>query len=217
MARLKERVLQLTYQILFTGGLALLFWWRSLAESELAGKLVLLQNRLLVGESYDRWINMAAGWYGLALEQAVNQAVRLSDRQISTIVDCGTGTGFVSCYVAKRFPDARIVAVDGIHDMLKVARENIGEVTNKGTFVRAELRMLPLANGIADLVVAQNTIPVLREFVRICRPGGVIVFAESGVPTLAPVARRAAERLKTFDVIEARRAGAGFYLVARRL
>jgi SAM-dependent methyltransferase len=216
MDRLKERILQLTYQILFTAGLALLFWWRGLAESQLAGKLVLLQNQLLVGKRYDRWINLSARWYGLALEQAVNQAVRFSDHRISTIVDCGTGTGFVSLYVAKRFPDARIVAVDGIHNMLKVARENIGKVTNKGTFVRAELRMLPLGTGIADLVIAQNTIPVLREFARICRPGGVVVFAESGVPTLAPVARRAAERLKMFDLIEASRAGAGFFLVARR-
>jgi SAM-dependent methyltransferase len=214
-----DRLLLLIYRSLFTAGLASLFWSQRLAESKAAGKIVVWQNRLLSGRRYDRMIDLSVRWYGAALDEALNHAMTLSRRSIGRIVDCGTGTGFVSCSIARRLPESQIVDVDALAEMLSVARANVNRLTDKGMYVRGLLGSLPLKNSVADLVIAQNTIPVLREFGRICRPGGVVVFVESAVDLalVATLARRSAERVQMFDAIEARRARIGFYLIARRM
>ena len=47
------------------------------------------------------------------------------------------------------------------------------------TYIRADTVKLPLGDGTMDIVVAQNTAPYLREFARVCCPGGLVVFVDT--------------------------------------
>jgi SAM-dependent methyltransferase len=77
---------------------------------------------------------------------------------------------------------ARVTALDGSAAMVRLAGERLGA---SARVQRADLdRPLPLADGAFDLIVSSLTLhylrdwlPVLREFARVLRPGGRLVFS----------------------------------------
>lgn len=105
-----------------------------------------------------------------------------SDR---VVVDLGTGTGDLLPYAAPRA--ARVVAVDFSAVMLGTARERMRAAPGSAAvdYVRGDLEDLPLADGIADGVVASLVLHhaaqpavAIREMARILRPGGRLVLVD---------------------------------------
>ncbi|MFD5073352.1 class I SAM-dependent methyltransferase [Streptomyces sp. NPDC058371] len=109
------------------------------------------------------------------------------------IVDAGSGPGVVSCLLADTFPQARVVAVDGVDPLLDRARERAERlgVADRFSTLRAEL-----ADGIgdleypADLLWASRSLhhvgdqrAALAGFVRGLAPGGTLALLEGGLPT----------------------------------
>jgi release factor glutamine methyltransferase len=85
------------------------------------------------------------------LEWAVAQ--RLSDQPV--IVDLCTGSGALALALSKRWPDARVIAVDDSEDALNYARRNVAGTPVE--LVRADVTQSGLLNeldGRVDLLVA---------------------------------------------------------------
>ena len=102
-----------------------------------------------------------------------------------TVVDVGTGTGFMAAGLA---PLARqVIGVDFSDAMLAVARENMTKLglTNV-EFHQGTLEHLPLDDVSADVVVANmalhhapDPVSALREMTRVCKPGGYLVITDA--------------------------------------
>lgn len=103
------------------------------------------------------------------------------------ILDAGCGTGYFSGLLQQRYPDAKVIAMDIAYPMLEyVSRQEINV-----TLICADAEVLPLKNQSVDLVFANMTLPwcdnvenLWREWRRILRPNGLLVFTGLGPDTL---------------------------------
>jgi SAM-dependent methyltransferase len=100
------------------------------------------------------------------------------------VLDVATGPGFAALAFATR---ARFVlGLDLTPAMLAQARRRRDEAGVRGLdFALGEATALPVATGAWDVVTCGNAIhhfaaplPPLREFVRACRPGGVVAISD---------------------------------------
>jgi ubiquinone/menaquinone biosynthesis C-methylase UbiE len=130
------------------------------------------------------------------------------------IVDCGTGTGFVTRQAAKVFPNATFVALDILQGMLFQARNCCRDIETNIFHVQADTFSLPLPDRSVDLLLAQNTIPCFKEFARVCRPGGIVIYADTSAGWIAGLAERLVLRHGVFAKVSVERADLGFYILA---
>lgn len=79
-------------------------------------------------------------------------ASRIVNRE-SRIVDVGTGSGVIALTLARKFPEAEIVATDISEDAIALARENAKRLDlDRVVFLRSDL--LQNVDGVFDLIVA---------------------------------------------------------------
>lgn len=110
--------------------------------------------------------------------------------QPQTVLDVGCGTGFVTEGLLKRYSKAQVIALDFALPMLRHAKR-------RGTWLRrprclcADAERLPLADDSVDLIFSNATIQwcnslpdTFGEFLRILRPGGLLMFTSFGPDTL---------------------------------
>ncbi|MFI6873530.1 class I SAM-dependent methyltransferase [Streptomyces sp. NPDC050400] len=97
----------------------------------------------------------------------------------SVVLDAACGTGRLAALAAGS--GHRVVGVDSSPDMLAMARERVPE----GDFRRGDLHALPVDDASADLVTCSLALthvpelgPVLAEFGRVLRPGGLLFVAD---------------------------------------
>ncbi|WP_371544081.1 class I SAM-dependent methyltransferase [Streptomyces sp. NBC_00554] len=108
------------------------------------------------------------------------------------IVDAGSGPGIVSCLLARTFPQARVVAVDGVEPLLERAREHADRL---GVADRFGTLRTDLDDGLgdleypADLLWASRSLhhvgdqrTALEGFARALAPGGAVALLEGGLP-----------------------------------
>jgi len=128
--------------------------------------------------------------------------------QPKIIIDLGAGTGQASIALAKKYPDAKIIALDIAEQMLQLARHKIQSQSSKGilnqlrdklmgfklkqvTYLCADAESLPIANQSVDLIISnlaiqwcENTQLLFNELQRILTPSGCLLFSTFGVDTL---------------------------------
>ncbi len=114
--------------------------------------------------------------------------------QPQTIFDVGSGTGVFSRALAKRYRDARVVALDLAPNMLKYARARtgvIGKWFGRQGYVCGDAEHLPIADASVDLIFSSLALQwcadldrTFREFNRVLRPGGLLMFSTFGPDTL---------------------------------
>lgn len=117
--------------------------------------------------------------------------VRLAPRRI---LDAGSGTGYVSAALARRYPKAQLIALDLAHGMVRRARSHFGYFSRRlrhHGFVCADVERLPLAAGSVDLIVSNLALQwcnpldgAFAEFRRVLAPGGLLIFTTFGPDTL---------------------------------
>ncbi len=120
-----------------------------------------------------------------------------------SILDAGSGTGFVSQLLAERFPKAKITALDLALNMLKQAKRKrtfLQRWNKQFRYVNAEVESLPFADASVELVISGLTLQwcqdlpkVFKEFKRVLAPGGLLLFSSFGPDTLKELRQSWAE------------------------
>lgn len=110
------------------------------------------------------------------------------------ILDIGSGTGRISRAMSQRYPDAHIVSLDLAIEMLRIARTQTGwwQKWLKPTYwVCADAQQIPLRDASVDIVVSNLTLQwctdpegMFREFRRVLKPNGLLMFSSLGPDTL---------------------------------
>jgi ubiquinone/menaquinone biosynthesis C-methylase UbiE len=143
-----------------------------------------------------------------------------SIRDEATIVDVGSGTGLLALEATRRWPHARIVAVDPSAEMRSVAwhaAEAAGIGDGRLQLLEGKADRLPLADGMASLVISSfvyqivpDRLAALREARRVVRPGGVVGYVTWLQTDVVPEPRQILEEeLGSLDRWSASAAGAG--------
>lgn len=118
----------------------------------------------------------------------------------AVILDAGSGTGNALAGLAKRYPGARLIALDIALAMLRRARARVPWWRNlfgqRAETVCGDIERLPLANGAVDMVWSNlalqwvNDPPrTFAEMRRALRPGGLLMFSTFGPDTLKELRR----------------------------
>ncbi|MGH9210797.1 MAG: class I SAM-dependent methyltransferase [Acidimicrobiales bacterium] len=123
-----------------------------------------------------QWDSMRLAWYD---ERVIEElAMRVRARHSSTVLDVGTGTGFVAAGVAPRV--GRVVAVDNSPAMLEAAHRNLQELGIHNVELSvADFTALPVPDDSMDAAVAnmalhhaESPTSMLQEMARVTKPGG---------------------------------------------
>ena len=111
----------------------------------------------------------------------------------AVVVDLGCATGRGADELARRFPAARVVALDSSIAMLAASAPAAGG--NAPLRVGGDVERLPLKSGAAAFLFANLVLPwtrpdlFFREAARVLEPGGLCTFATVGPDTLMEVRR----------------------------
>jgi ubiquinone/menaquinone biosynthesis C-methylase UbiE len=137
---------------------------------------------------YERWWAPVLAPTALAVLDSVAAALAANGDGPRRILDVGAGTGTLSRGAVRRWPDARIVALDASRGMLRTAEaiaadELTASERDRIEFVVAAADRMPLEDASVDLVVSSfvlqlvhNRHRALREIRRVLRPGGRLAF-----------------------------------------
>ena len=115
--------------------------------------------------------------------------------QPQRVLDAGSGTGYVSGKLRERYADARLIELDLAPSMLKVSATKggwLGKLFGKANWqVCADLESIPLAAGSVEMICSSLAIQWLnepdaafREFHRLLKPEGLLMFSTFGPDTL---------------------------------
>jgi ubiquinone/menaquinone biosynthesis C-methylase UbiE len=138
---------------------------------------------------FGKWFLRTETWRVHVLERALADLVRLiPDRKGSyeVVVDVGCGSGYSLPKLAQRFGPRELVGVDIDPEMLAIARQEAGKAGIEARLVEASSSRMPLPDAHADLLFCHQTFhhlveqeAALAEFLRVLKPGGILLFAES--------------------------------------
>lgn len=114
----------------------------------------------------------------------------LDERSPSVILEVGCGTGHTAAALKKRWPKARVIALDAALPMLHQAKAQAGW-WRPFQRVCADARALPLADASVDLLVSNLCLPFVDDlpatmagFRRVLKPGGLMLCSTFGSETL---------------------------------
>jgi len=159
------------------------------ADPAVSSPLALDKQRMR--EAFERAVDTYDGTAVLQREIADRMLSRLDLIKLKpkTILDAGCGTGHCARALAKRYRCARILGIDIACAMVQRARRKAGWFS-RSRFACGDIEALPLADASMDMVVSNLAVQwcnpdlVFLEFMRVLRPGGLLMFTSFGLDTL---------------------------------
>ncbi len=112
------------------------------------------------------------------------------------ILDAGCGTGYCTRALSRRYPRAQVLGLDIATAMTAQAhtvhgpRSVLGRWRRRDRYVCGDAESLPLASASVDMVFSNLAMQwcdpqvVFAEFLRVLRPGGLLMFTSFGPDTL---------------------------------
>lgn len=130
----------------------------------------------------EQWDTMRLDYYDERVIERLGDLAGLTDDM--TVLDVGTGTGFVAAGLAPRA--AKVIGVDSAVEMLDVARRNLDKLGVDNVELRqADVARLPLEDDSVDAAFAnmvlhhaEDPAVMLAEMRRVVRPGGVVAICD---------------------------------------
>ena len=140
--------------------------------------------------------NRCAGQYddsAVLQEEVLSRLLERLDyikAQPELIVDLGCGTGSAIKPLRKRYKKSQIVALDMADEMLAISKKKYGLFDRKW-LINADMERLPLKDNCVDLLFSSLALQWsndlaegFKEFKRVGRKGGLLMFTTFGVNTL---------------------------------
>lgn len=138
---------------------------------------------------FGKWFLKTETWRVHVLERAMADLVRLIPNRLpgyDVVVDVGCGSGYSLPKLAQRFLPRELIGVDIDPEMLAAARREAAGSDLDVRLIEASSTRIPLPDGYADLLFCHQTFhhlveqeAALAEFMRVLKPGGILLFAES--------------------------------------
>jgi malonyl-CoA O-methyltransferase len=139
---------------------------------------------------YDQVAGLQQEMAGRLLDRL--EYIRITPRRV---LDVGCGTGWMTGRLLQRYSRARVMGVDFAPGMLRQARLR-GSWWRPLQGICATAERLPLADRSIDLLVSNamlqwcvDPVPVFAEWMRVLRPGGLLLFTTFGTGTLRELAQ----------------------------
>lgn len=184
----------------------LVFMFHRTMSSPIAGKSTEARpyrlDKVAVRRAFDRAAHSPAEEHPVTVETARRMAERLDYVRLDPgdILDAGCGRMAAAPLLAKRFPAARLTGVDTSFQMVKAARVDESLLTRarvalgmafRPRVVCADIESMPIADAGVDMVWSnlalawvQDAGLVFREFHRVLKDGGLLMFSTFGPDTL---------------------------------
>ena len=140
-----------------------------------------------------RGYDAAAGLQHAVEAQLLESLDYLDQRKPDVVLDLGCGPATAAVAMQRRWPKARVLALDVALPMLRasVGRERWHPLRRSVQRICADVRALPLAEGSVDVVFSNlclqwiDDLPaVFAGFRRVLRPGGLLLVSTFGPDTL---------------------------------
>ena len=120
-------------------------------------------------------------------------------------LDLGVGTGLFAKRFLEKYPDSRVVAIDGAASMLRLAKSRLGDLAQRVEWVLSDFQTMPtmvIRPDTFNIVIssyalhhlnAQEKLAVLKSVVRAIKPAGWFLNADIVVAESPDVERRIQE------------------------
>src|SRR5690606_4675470 len=158
-------------------------------------------DRQHIRHAFGRAADTYAGAAGLQREVEgwlLESLMYLDDTVPGTVVDLGSGPGRATVEMRRRWPKARVVAIDMALPMLQRIDPRAGGGIARGLGLRpgidrvcADAAALPLADGTVDVLFSNLCLQWVEDlqatfagFRRVLRPGGLLLLSTFGQDTL---------------------------------
>lgn len=124
----------------------------------------------------------------------VLERLQLIRIQPERILDIGAGTGHYTAALSNLYTKAHVVALDIAEGMLKQVRRRTGlwqKLLRRQSLLCADAEKLPLIEHCTDMIFSNLTLQwcndldsTFRDFLRVLKPGGLLMFSTFGPDTL---------------------------------
>ena len=143
--------------------------------------------------SYDSFASRGMPRY----QEMLGEIMRCLPDDAAEILELGCGTGSLTALLARRYSNAKIMAIDGSHEMIELARGRLGSVAvprEQVAFVESLFEDLDLPECAYDLIASNMSLhhivdkgPFYRRLHESLRPGGMLVLGDELVGALPHV------------------------------
>ncbi|WP_426338097.1 class I SAM-dependent methyltransferase [Pseudoduganella sp. S-14] len=139
--------------------------------------------------AFGKWFLRTETWTVHVLERALKDLQRLmpgSPASFGVVADVGCGFGRSLPKLHQRFAPQRLIGMDIDPEMLQHAAKEVAAHDIKAEFICCSSSNIKLEDNSVDLLFCHQTFHhlvdqenAIREFFRVLKPGGVLLFAES--------------------------------------